>query len=65
MYDLTEFVTRHPGGKNKILDICGRDGTSAFQGQHEGERKPATILANYRIGDYISRRGYLDVTDLA
>ena len=33
VYNLTPFVTEHPGGA-KILQICGKDGTELFTGQH-------------------------------
>ena len=51
VYDLTEFVNQHPGGSDKIEQICGRDGTSAFNGQHRGEDTPVSTLGNYLIGD--------------
>lgn len=50
VYDLTSYVPRHPGGKREILNICGRDGTSLFDGQHGGDSKPERILAGYLIG---------------
>lgn len=50
VYDLTAWITKHPGGAANILSICGKDGTSSFTGQHEGEPKPANILAGYEIG---------------
>jgi len=30
--------------------LCGIDGTSLFDGQHEGEPKPEQILAGYEVG---------------
>lgn len=53
VYDLTAYVPKHPGGSSKILRICGKDGSSAFEGQHGGESKPENILLKYRIGDLI------------
>lgn len=50
VYDLTSYISRHPGGEKEILRICGKDGTSAFEGQHGGESKPEKILASYKIG---------------
>lgn len=52
VYDLTPFITRHPGGAANILKICGRDGTSAYMGQHGGNGQPRSMLANYHIGAY-------------
>jgi cytochrome b involved in lipid metabolism len=50
VYDLTSWIYKHPGGANNILKICGKDGTSAFTGKHEGEPKPEQILAGFEIG---------------
>lgn len=50
VYDLTAFTNQHPGGKAKILSICGKDGTAAFTAQHGSQRKPAEELAGLEIG---------------
>ena len=50
VYDLTNWVNAHPGGKASILTICGKDGSPVFNAQHGGDRKPAAILAEYLIG---------------
>ena len=50
VYDLTKWIDRHPGGPAVIEMICGKDGTGAFNGQHGGQRRPASELANYVIG---------------
>jgi cytochrome b involved in lipid metabolism len=50
VYDLTSYVSRHPGGERKILNMCGTDATASFEGQHGGESKPENILAGLRIG---------------
>jgi cytochrome b involved in lipid metabolism len=34
VYDLTEFITQHPGGERGILKTCGKDGTQDFLGAH-------------------------------
>ena len=49
-YDLTSWVDRHPGGEQRILNLCGTDATAAFQGQHSGEAEPADRLSGFRIG---------------
>jgi cytochrome b involved in lipid metabolism len=49
VYDLTTYVPKHPGGKSEILSICGKDGSSLFNGQHGGESKPERILASYYL----------------
>ncbi|MDQ5928025.1 MAG: hypothetical protein QG633_463 [Patescibacteria group bacterium] len=50
VYDLTAYIPKHPGGASKIRHICGEDGSSEFDGQHEGESRPENILAKYWIG---------------
>lgn len=50
VYDLTDWVNRHPGGASRIIALCGRDGTQAFRAQHGGQSRPASELATFRIG---------------
>ena len=50
VYDLTKWINQHPGGPAVIEAICGKDGTSAFNGQHMGQSRPENILASYKIG---------------
>ena len=50
VYDLTRWISNHPGGSGPILFLCGTDGTNAFKAQHENESRPAIRLDIYRIG---------------
>ncbi len=50
VYDLTAWINKHPGGSREILRICGKDGSSAFNGQHGGDAKPERILAGFEVG---------------
>lgn len=50
VYDLTKFVQQHPGGPNRIISLCGTDGTSAFRAQHDSAAKPNNILSDYAVG---------------
>ena len=50
VYDLTPYVTSHPGGANVIKAICGKDGSAAFAGQHSGASKPNNVLAGFKLG---------------
>ena len=50
VYDLTPWVSKHPGGTEAILSICGKDGTAAFTGKHMGDQKPEAMLATFKIG---------------
>jgi cytochrome b involved in lipid metabolism len=50
-YDLTAWISKHPGGAGAIVGICGTDATSAFQGKHGGQSGPASSLSAYLLGD--------------
>ena len=50
-YDLTAWISRHPGGAGAIMSICGTDATSVFQGRHGGQSGPASSLSAYLLGD--------------
>ena len=50
VYDVTSWISQHPGGAGAIISMCGIDGSSAFNGQHGGQRRPATELASFLLG---------------
>ncbi len=50
VYDLTSWINQHPGGPSHILNICGTDGSAAFNAQHGGQSRPASELVNFYIG---------------
>ncbi len=50
VYDLTGWVSEHPGGERAILSLCGKDGTAAFHGQHHSNQLQADVLAGFKIG---------------
>lgn len=55
VYDVTEFIKRHPGGRT-ILEGCGKDGTNLFETRPMGSGTPHSDRArsfreNYYIGD--------------
>lgn len=50
VYDLTPWIFQHPGGPDAILFLCGIDGTSAFNDQHGGQRRPERELEGFLIG---------------
>ena len=50
VYDLTKWVSVHPGGSAVIKALCGLDGTSDFLGRHSNQADPARELSNYLIG---------------
>ena len=50
VYDLTDWINKHPGGASRIIQLCGTDGTSLFQGQHGGSSGPESTLEGYLLG---------------
>jgi cytochrome b involved in lipid metabolism len=51
VYDLTNWVSRHPGGSSSIASLCGIDGTSRFRNQHGMMGRPSAELDRFYIGD--------------
>jgi len=52
VYDMTAWIDQHPGGRQAILSLCGKDGTAAFVAQHGGEAQPEAELKSFFIGNY-------------
>lgn len=50
VYDLTSWVSRHPGGENPIKGLCGTDGSAKFNRKHASGAKPQSMLALLKIG---------------
>lgn len=50
VYDLTSWISRHPGGSGAIKSMCGVDATAEFADQHGGQRQAEQVLAGYKIG---------------
>jgi len=50
VYDVTAWVDKHPGGREAIISLCGKDGSAAFNNQHGGQPDPATALVGFKIG---------------
>lgn len=50
VYDLSSWITKHPGGEAAIRSLCGIDGTAKFTAMHGGAAKPEAVLASYQIG---------------
>lgn len=54
VYNLTSWISKHPGGPEHIEAICGIDGSSAFNAQHGGQSKPESILQSFYLHDVTS-----------
>ena len=50
VYNVTSWISEHPGGAQAIIGLCGIDGSAAFNGQHGGQARPATELAGFKVG---------------
>lgn len=50
VYNLTKWISKHPGGSKRILAMCGKNATKAFRAQHGSTGKAAKTLATYKIG---------------
>jgi cytochrome b involved in lipid metabolism len=50
VYNLTDWVSKHPGGSSRIIGMCGKDASRTFNGQHAGQGSPESNLAMYQIG---------------
>ncbi len=54
VYDLTDWISEHPGGAGDIERMCGIDATDDFLGEHDGQRQPERELANFKLGELTS-----------
>ena len=54
MYDLSEYVDRHPGGKHWLTLTKGQDITEHFITHHLNEGKARAVLEKYYVGDAVN-----------
>jgi cytochrome b involved in lipid metabolism len=50
VYNLTTWISVHPGGSSAIRSLCGIDATSQFNAQHSGQSRPTSQLERYLLG---------------
>jgi len=50
VYNVTSWISKHPGGSQAIINLCGKDGSAAFNMKHGGQENPAKALASFKIG---------------
>ena len=53
VYNLTSYLNVHPGGKDNIIQVCGKDGTATFDSQHKGEGKAEDKLTELYLGTLV------------
>ena len=50
VYDLTKWISSHPGGAGNIISLCGKNGTTEFAAKHRGESNPQARLKGFLLG---------------
>lgn len=50
VYDVTDYVSLHPGGEARVQGMCGQDATEDYLAFHEGGENAVKVLERYRIG---------------
>jgi len=51
VYDITDWLDRHPGGRDILLLSAGRDITDLLVSYHPFSDKPQQVLSKYEIGE--------------
>lgn len=54
VYDITPWLNRHPGGKEILLLVAGRDISDLFVSYHPFSDSAAAVIAKYQIGEISS-----------
>jgi cytochrome b involved in lipid metabolism len=50
VYDLTKWISSHPGGAGNIISLCGKNGTAEFASKHRGDSNPQARLRGFLLG---------------
>ncbi|NQV90192.1 cytochrome b5 domain-containing protein [Candidatus Uhrbacteria bacterium] len=50
VYDLTSWVSRHPGGNKAIINLCGTNATTKFNNKHSSSSAAKAALVLLKIG---------------
>jgi len=50
VYDLSTWVSRHPGGSQKIINMCGTDASKNFNNMHGNSAPAKAALVLLKIG---------------
>jgi len=52
IYNVSNYLSTHPGGVGAISPYCGKDGSQAFATKDKSEPKPHSASANSLLADY-------------
>lgn len=64
IYNVTSFLSLHPGGAGTMTPYCGQEATNAFNTKDKGQPHSSSavaLLANYYIGDLNQKIGQQQV----
>lgn len=50
VYDVTSFVSRHPAGSPAIKEMCGKNASEEYLGEHSGQKEPEMWLEKLKLG---------------
>ena len=50
VYNLTNWISSHPGGDDEIIRLCGIDGTKVFSSKHGGDTQAESRLSGFLLG---------------
>lgn len=51
VYNLTSYISQHPGGQSAILGLCGIDASTTFNAKHGSSSAANAALATLYVGD--------------
>uniref|UniRef100_A0A7S1T8A7 Cytochrome b5 heme-binding domain-containing protein n=1 Tax=Compsopogon caeruleus TaxID=31354 RepID=A0A7S1T8A7_9RHOD len=54
VYDVTDYIDSHPGGREMLLLSVGRDATDLFRSYHPFTDKPRRIMEKFYIGEMVT-----------
>ena len=52
VYDVSKFLSQHPGGEAEIIPYCGKEATKAFDTQGRGGGRGHSTTADQLLQDY-------------
>jgi len=61
VYDITKYITQHPGGEKVLLMAAGQDVTYLMETSHPFTRAPWKLLESYKIGEI--EHGFVDYSN--
>ncbi len=62
VYDITDFIDRHPGGVGPVVNMAGKDATDVFANYHAA-RVYKTMLSKFMVGEVTDVVVYPHVAD--